>query len=76
MGHLPEKGGVGKSVDYNTLAKELKDRITVLTIAYHNLAVEQEFMHMYQEALLSYQTARDFAHRYLSEDDKIYENLS
>ena len=32
-------------------------------------------MHMYQEALLSYQTARDFAHKYLSEDDKIYENL-
>lgn len=26
--------------------KEFKDRIAVLTIAYHNLAVEQEFMHM------------------------------
>ena len=27
-------------------SKEFKDRIAVLTIAYHNLAVEQEFMHM------------------------------
>ncbi len=26
--------------------KEFKDRIAVLTIAYHNLAVEQEFLHM------------------------------
>ena len=33
-------------------------------------------MHMYQEALLSYQTARDFAHNYLSSDDKIYTNLA
>jgi len=34
--------------------KEFKDRIAVLTIAYHNLAVEQEFMHMYAEAVASY----------------------
>ena len=34
--------------------KEFKDRIAVLTIAYHNLAVEQEFMHMYHEAVSSY----------------------
>ena len=34
-------------------------------------------MHMYQEALLSYQTARDFAHKYLTDDEKsIYTNLS
>ena len=31
--------------------KEFKDRVTVLTIAYHNLAVEQEFMHMVREKI-------------------------
>ena len=28
------------------ITKEFKDRIAVLTIAYHNLGVEQEFMKM------------------------------
>ena len=34
-------------------SKEFKDRIAVLTIAYHNLAVEQEFMHMVRLKTLS-----------------------
>jgi len=40
-GHAEEKlrDGINET-------KEFKDRIAVLTIAYHNLAVEQEFMHM------------------------------
>ena len=56
--------------------KEFKDRISVLTIAYHNLAVEQEFMHMYYEAVASYQMARDFANSYLGTDDNISKRMS
>lgn len=56
--------------------KEFKDRIAVLTIAYHNLAVEQEFLFMYHEAVSSYKTARDFANKYLGEKDTITLNLS
>ena len=54
MNHLPHrrvgKGSKGHDEDKLTegmeATKEFKDRVTVLTIAYHNLAVEQEFMHM------------------------------
>jgi hypothetical protein len=37
------------------IEKNFKDRLAVLAIAYHNLAVEQEFLKMYQEALESYE---------------------
>ena len=30
--------------------REFKDRISLMTIGYHNLAVEQEFLKMYPEA--------------------------
>jgi hypothetical protein len=36
----------GKLEEGMSETKEFKDRIAVLTIAYHNLAVEQEFLHM------------------------------
>ena len=58
------------------MTKEFKDRITVLTIAYHNLAVEQEFMHTYEEALQSYKMAKNFALKYLGPDDPITHNLN
>ena len=48
----------------------------MLTIAYHNLAVEQEFMHMYQEAVMSYKQAKDFACKYLGFGDSIAQNLT
>ena len=85
MYHLPhrrqpnsKKGGKGEDAikESTEATKEFKDRISVLTIAYHNLAVEQEFMHMYHEAVSSYQMARDFANSYLGTDDSISQNLS
>jgi hypothetical protein len=36
------------------MEKEFKDRIAVLTIAYHNLGVEQEFLKKFNEAVQSY----------------------
>lgn len=56
-------------------AKTFKDRIAVLTIAYHNLAVEQEFLHMYAEAVASYWQAKEFAKRFLGDKDHITVNL-
>jgi flagellar biosynthesis/type III secretory pathway protein FliH len=57
------------------MQKEFKDRIAVLTIAYHNLGVEQEFLKMYHEAVESYRMAADFAERYLGASDNITLNL-
>ena len=60
MNHLPaRKENAFKQKDGDKLregiddTKEFKDRIAVLTIAYHNLAVEQEFMHMVSPLELS-----------------------
>lgn len=47
----------------------------MLTIAYHNLGVEQEFLKMYPEAVESYRMAADFAERYLGASDNITQNL-
>ena len=52
MHHLPAPVNLAKQdnqkvpdkpIDNLSNTKEFKDRIAVLTIAYHNLAVEQEF---------------------------------
>lgn len=37
--------------------KKPEDRLTVLCIAYHNIAVEQEFLKQYQASLNSYAKA-------------------
>lgn len=58
-----------------TMEKEFKDRIAVLTIAYHNLGVEQEFLKKYHEAVESYRLAADFAERYLGVTDLITQNM-
>ena len=57
------------------MQKEFKDRIAVLTIAYHNLGVEQEFLKNFSEAVESYRMAKDFAERYLGTGDGITQNL-
>ena len=57
------------------LMKELKDRIVVLTIAYHNLGVEQEFMQMYHEAVESYRLSKDYAEKYLGMADPIADDF-
>lgn len=42
-------------------AKKLEDRLIVLCIAYHNIAVEQEFLKQYQASLNSYAKAAQSA---------------
>lgn len=58
------------------MQKDFKDRVAVLTIAYHNLGVEQEFLKQYPQAVESYRLAKEFAERYLGTNDGITINLS
>jgi len=55
--------------------KRERDRAAVLAIAYHNMGVEQEFIKMYDAAILSYLKAVNFASAHLGEDDSITTNL-
>ncbi|KAH9187783.1 hypothetical protein AeNC1_010242 [Aphanomyces euteiches] len=42
-----------------------KDRVSVLCIAYHNLGVEQEYLHQYSDSVASYQKGVGLAEQYL-----------
>ena len=48
----------------------------VLCIAYHNIAVEQEFLKQYQASLNSYSKAAQSAQKYLGESHPMTNNLS
>lgn len=54
------------------IKKEFKDRVSILTVAYHNLGVEQEFLKLYSEAIESYRQARAFSLKYLGVEDAIF----
>ena len=58
------------------IKKEFKDRISVLSVSYNNLGVEQEFQKMFPEALESYRMAQQFALKYLGPEDGIFKNLN
>lgn len=96
MNHLPVPPGLKKAGEDKARAekelenlldsKEFKDRVSVLTIAYHNLAVEQEFLHLvslsyefdfcylctqYDEAQTSFREAMLIAKKFLGEVEGI-----
>jgi hypothetical protein len=48
----------------------------VLCIAYHNIAVEQEFLKQYQASLNSYAKAAQSAHKYLGADHPMTQNMN
>lgn len=54
---------------------ELYERVIVLTIAYHNLAVELEHLKLYQDSLSTYQKAHNLAHNILGGKTQVVENL-
>jgi hypothetical protein len=59
-------GGQSESQFPNQQRKP-EDRMIVLCIAYHNIAVEQEFLKQYQASLNSYAKAAQSASKYLGE---------
>jgi hypothetical protein len=57
------------------LKNDFKDRISILAVAYHSLGVEQEFLKLYPESLLSYQQSTAFAWKYLGSHDGLTKSL-
>lgn len=56
--------------------KKPEDRLTVLCIAYHNIAVEQEFLKQYQASLNSYAKAAQSSHKYLGAEHPMTQNMN
>ena len=70
---------VTKIIQQEQLGGEIKkpeDRLTVLCIAYHNIAVEQEFLKQYQASLNSYAKAAQSAHKYLGQEHPMTQNMN
>jgi len=61
--------------DESERKKQLEDRIAVLAIAYHNLGVEHEYLKQYEEAILTYRKAVNFARNHLGEHSQVAKNL-
>lgn len=47
------------------------DRIAVLAIAYHNIGVEQEFLHKYEQSIQSYRKGVEISETYLGQNHGI-----
>jgi len=58
-------------VEKSTLAPALLDRVSVLCIAYHNLAVEHEYLKDVTQAMHAYKEGLRWAWRFLGEDHQI-----
>jgi hypothetical protein len=57
------------------LGTEARERMSVLCIAYHNLAVEHEYLKNYQSALSAYREGIRWAKDFLGEDHQIHQIL-
>ena len=57
-------------------SRKPEDRLIVLCIAYHNIAVEQEFLKQYQASLNSYAKAAQSAAKYLGEMHPMTQNMN
>jgi tetratricopeptide (TPR) repeat protein len=52
-------------------AKSTEDRVAVLSIAYHNLGVELEYLKRFEEAIQTYQKAVRFASQHLAPNHQL-----
>merc|ERR550514_1687613 len=57
------------------LGTEARERMSVLCIAYHNLAVEHEYLKNYQSALSAYREGIRWAKDFLGEEHQIHQIL-
>ena len=57
-------------------SRKPEDRLIVLCIAYHNIAVEQEFLKQYQASLNSYAKAAQSALKYLGDMHPMTQNMN
>ena len=61
--------------NFESASITFKDNIALLSIWYHNLAIEYEFLNNLEEALNSYNKAKTTAQDYLGEEDVLALNL-
>jgi tetratricopeptide (TPR) repeat protein len=61
--------------DDPVIRQRYEDRVFVLAIAYHNLAVELEYLKMFDEALETYKKAATFAATHLGESHHVFEMM-
>ena len=62
---------IGKTVSN----KQLRERVTILTIAYHNMAVELEHMKLYEDSMEVYQKACNLSNQMLNDENELVNNL-
>lgn len=61
--------------DNSKKKKSLEERLTILSIAYHNYAVELEYLGKYQNSLRAYQKASQFSEVHLGPSNPVSQNL-
>lgn len=66
-----EHGGGGEGKKKSTT----EERLTILSIAYHNFAVELEHLNKYEQSLRAYQKASEFSEMHLGPENQISQNL-
>ena len=69
------KQNISSKVENDIDVKRAKERITILAIAYHNMAVELEHMKLYEEAMEVYQKACNMSAKTMGKDNGLVENL-
>lgn len=68
--------GAEQDSEFPPQSRKPEDRMIVLCIAYHNIAVEQEFLKQYQASLNSYAKAAQSASKYLGEPHPMTQNMN
>ncbi len=61
--------------DNSKKKKSLEERLTILSIAYHNYAVELEYLGKYQNSLRAYHKASQFSEIHLGPENPVSQNL-
>ncbi len=73
---LTELFGRPESVDGGEAKRLPKERVAVLAIAYHNLAVQEEYLGRFQECLSTYEKAVKVIKTHLGEDSPLVADLA
>lgn len=76
MSSEPDMEGDENESGLPAQSRKPEDRMIVLCIAYHNIAVEQEFLKQYQASLNSYAKAAQSASKYLGEGHPMTQNMN
>lgn len=62
-------------INHDYEKEKLTEKISILSIAYHNLAVELEYLNRKDESIMAYKKAISFAKKYLGDDNALTKNF-